>query len=465
MKRRQDRPKSDQDGPKSKEDTQIDLLVDSFRADGVAVGVARCPDGSLDYLYVRDELLVRDEYLGQVQSLIRGTVTDGFQDGVTLLTVDSRGNRDVDDSLRLIDERLGVGVATPNHILSVCPVAPCPATEPDGAPGDAPPDPGVCPGGGEGILVYVPDTGLLAGAAEHTWLAGVQGEPDPLPPPDSAGQVPIPVYAGHGTFVAGVLRCMAPLCQVRVSRDFRVAGGISEYKLIKQLAQALGLMPDIISLSAGTTSRKDLPLLSFELFWRRYQHYKGLIMVAAAGNNGTRRPFWPAAFPQVLSVGALAANWRARAYFSDYGSWVDTYAPGEDLVNAFATGTYRYGEPPRTGEHQAFHGMARWSGTSFSTPLVAGLLAARMSRSGENGRRAAAGLLATARAQTIAGVGPALLPGLNCAGLNCAGQDCGGQDCAGQGGGHGACGCRGGGAGSRGRAGLDRHHHAHRGWC
>ncbi len=259
MKRRQDGPKSDQDGPKSKEDTQIDLLVDSFRADGVAVGVARCPDGSLDYLYVRGELLVRDEYLDQVQSLIRGTVTDGFQDGVTLLTVDSRGNRDVDDSLRLIDERLGVGVATPNHILSVCPVAPCPATEPDSVPGDAPPDPGVCPGGGEGILVYVPDTGLLAGAAEHTWLAGVQGEPDPLPPPDSAGQVPIPVYAGHGTFVAGVLRCMAPLCQVRVSRDFRVAGGISEYKLIKQLAQALGLMPDIISLSAappaGKTSR------------------------------------------------------------------------------------------------------------------------------------------------------------------------------------------------------------------
>ena len=153
MKRRQDGPKSDQDGPKSKEDTQIDLLVDSFRADGVAVGVARCPDGSLDYLYVRGELLVRDEYLDQVQSLIRGTVTDGFQDGVTLLTVDSRGNRDVDDSLRLIDERLGVGVATPNHILSVCPVAPCPATEPDSAPGDAPPDPGVCPGGGEGILV------------------------------------------------------------------------------------------------------------------------------------------------------------------------------------------------------------------------------------------------------------------------------------------------------------------------
>lgn len=444
--------KRHRDRPKSKEDIQIDLLVDAFRADGVSVGVARCPDGSLDYLYERGHLLVRDEYLDQVQRLVRGSVADGFQEGVTLLTLDPGGDRDVDAALTLIDERLGVGVATPNHILSICPVAACPATEPGGAPGDASPDPGACPGGGEGILVYVPDTGLLADAPEHAWLAGVKGETDPLPPPDSAGQVPIPVYAGHGTFIAGVLRCMAPLCQVRVTRDFRLAGGISEHKLIRQLGQALGLMPDIISLSAGTTSRKDLPLLSFELFWRRYRHYKGLIMVAAAGNNGTRRPFWPAAFPQVLSVGALASNWRVRAHFSDYGSWVDAYAPGEDLVNAYATGTYHYVEPPRIGEQRAFHGMARWSGTSFATPLVAGLLAARMSRSGENGRQAADALLAIAREQTIAGVGPALLPGLNCAGQG--------------GGGHGACGGGGHGAGSCGRAGPGCDHHVqHREWC
>ena len=89
---------------------------------------------------------------------------------------------------------------------------------------------------------------------------------------------------------------------------------------------------------------------------------------------------------------------------------MDVYALGEGMVNAYAFGEYTYQEPPKAPAKQTFNGMARWAGTSFSAPLVAGLIAREMAQSSISAAVAAQALLNKAQAQAIPGVGPVLYP-------------------------------------------------------
>jgi len=78
------------------------------------------------------------------------------------------------------------------------------------------------------------------------------------------------------------------------------------------------------------------------------------------------------------------------------------------VVNAFATGVYNYHLPPQQPATQVFNGMARWSGTSFSAPMVAGLIVAEMARNQLSATDAWQAVLGTAA--NIGGFGPVLLP-------------------------------------------------------
>ena len=412
--------------PATRTDVQVQLIKDAFRNRRPRVTIVdarftRGPKaGQVDFLYEQGSILTRPADAERVtEILLRGLPRrrrpdlrlPGATSGVVRLRLEGGAFDDAVAALEVVEAELGVGVATPNHVLSITPVTACPATEPEEVDPGAIPDPGVCPSGGNGarVLIHVLDTGLVDGAAtDHTWLGGVTGDRDPV----AGGR--IESYTGHGTFIAGVARCMAPAAEVFVRRAFAFAGATLEIDFVKEMETALAAGADVISLSAGTSTRHDVPLLAFETAWRtRFQFHKGVVLVAAAGNNSDRRPFWPAAFDGVVSVGALDANRRNRAFFSGHGGWVDVYAPGEGLVNAFATGDFTCKEPPYVNQVRHFEGMARWSGTSFSTPLVAGLIAGRMSSEGENGRLAAEALLARARAERMAAVGPVLLPCLD----------------------------------------------------
>lgn len=157
----------------------------------------------------------------------------------------------------------------------------------------------------------------------------------------ASGQVH-PMGSGPGMF-------SNPVISIRVFDD---NGYTSNASLIKSIDFAIKNGARVLSLSWGSETG-SLFLESA----MKYAKTKGVIVVAAAGNNPTGKPVYPAAYESVISVSALAPDGKLWEK-SNFGDFVDIAAPG------FADLPVGYNGDPGT-----------YAGTSISTAFIAGKLA------------------------------------------------------------------------------------------
>ncbi|MBE0479388.1 MAG: S8 family serine peptidase [Dehalococcoidia bacterium] len=164
----------------------------------------------------------------------------------------------------------------------------------------------------------------------------------------------------HGTHVAGIVAAatnngvgIAGLGRNTSLMNVKVLGdsGYGQYSWIASgVIWAADNGADVINLSLGSPSYSSTLESAINYAWS-----KGVLVVAAAGNNGNSGPFYPAGCYYALSVAATDSSDRL-ASFSNYGQWVDVAAPGVSILSTMPNSSYNYS-----------------SGTSMASPHVAGL--------------------------------------------------------------------------------------------
>ena len=320
------------------------------------LSIARNPkDGSF---YVKDEILIRLKPGADLSELLRllqetGGVLVGTYPGLGIYKVRLPPGYDVSGLAEEIEKR-GRGVtAEPNYAYPV-PLTP---REPDWTTlrlsyADASPQPKGCP-------VAVIDSGLRADAGLDKF---VLASLDALNP-----DKPIADTEGHGTqmalIAAGVVKPMGaqsdsmaqtPIIPIKA---FDENGFTSNFLLMESIDFALKNGARVMSLSWGSETKSGFLSEAFES-----ASTKGLIIVASAGNDPTGQPQYPAAYPEVIGVGALAPDGEAWEK-SNRGDFVDLYAPG------FATLPVGYKGDPGI-----------YAGTSISAAFTANLVAGILSK-------------------------------------------------------------------------------------
>lgn len=235
---------------------------------------------------------------------------------------------------------------------------------------------------GKGVTVAVIDGGFAPRQPPRTdgWLDDIWGPAGGDEPLDADPIPGLDVGAGHGTFVSGIIRQVAPDCSIRQYRAVNSMGFGSQWRLVKAILEAIDDGCSIINLSVGSDPG-DLPSPAISACLHMVPD--GVLVVGAAGNAGSGKPTLPASHHRTICVGALDAN-LAPAPWSNHGPWVNFSCVGVGIISTFVEGaepesTDADAELPRT----TFEGpnpVALWAGTSFAAPQVSGWLAAATAR-------------------------------------------------------------------------------------
>jgi subtilisin family serine protease len=314
-------------------------------------------------------------------------------------------------------------------------------------------DPAHATSTGSGAIVAVVDSGVLL---SHEDLAGrllpgfdfVDNDSDPSDTSSDPNVTP----TGHGTHVTGIVAAdanngkgiegVAPGAMVLPIRVLDASGSGTGEQVAKGIDYAVAHNADVINLSLGGDAISTI-VGGDDAFTTAVQHAldKGVVVIAAAGNDTAPFCEQPAVTGPILCVGAIDRR-EMRSFYSSSG---DLVAPGgsafggsgEDILSTFNDGGY-----------------VDMAGTSQATPHVSGVAALLVSL-GLHGKAVTDRILATARDAGLAGPDDVYGAGIldakaAVAGLKAPGGGSGGGSSGGGGAGGGGAG---GGTGSTGGGG------------
>ncbi|WP_310483809.1 S8 family peptidase [Chamaesiphon sp. VAR_48_metabat_403] len=217
---------------------------------------------------------------------------------------------------------------------------------------------------GKGITVAIIDTGVsqVPDLAQTEFVAGYDFVNNKVNADDDNG---------HGTHVAGTVA-------QSTNNNYGVAGVAYEAKImplkvlaasgggtISDIAEAIRFAADnkadVINMSLGGGGESQVMKDAIE-----YAYNKGVVIVAAAGNENRDSASYPARYARVISVAAIDAQGE-KAEFSNYGAGIDISAPGGGNGSKIWQETI----DPQTNTPV----IVGFQGTSMAAPHVAGVVA------------------------------------------------------------------------------------------